>query len=327
MLNLDTRALPPALKANPGVLICRGIFQVLGNQVLPGVDPSEALVRPDVHARHTTRALAIPVGDHTTPGWFFQPKQPNGATVVFVHGTTAEKVLPYYFYIRALVRAGIQVVTFELDGHGENPRPLCREGIEQNVPAVMKFLETMPEVDLERVGMMGVSLGGACVFNGVAKTGGIKAIATVSTPHSVAMSDLGKVLEALGTVNPELLPMALEASPNLMLSFVTAPMRIAQAIGQGHEEIDLLNPRMISHMDEVIRHLNPLDNLRKLGDTPVMVVNGEWDNVTPPWQAYDLFQRASGPRELVLVPRRNHFTIMGSTLAINSVTNWFRRWL
>jgi alpha-beta hydrolase superfamily lysophospholipase len=324
MLNLQ---LQPVLRPNPGELICRGIFQVLGTNPLPGVDPSEALVNPDVHARHTTRRLRVPIGGHTTPGYMFTPKEYGGATVMLVHGTTAEKILPYYFYIRALLRAGIQVMTFELDGHGANPRPLCRNGLEDNVPAAMEYLARQPGVDMGRVGMMGVSLGGACIFNGAPKTSGVRAIATVSTPHSLAMSDMAKVMEALGTLNPEMLPTALEASPKMMLEFVTAPMRIAASLEHAHEEIDLLNPRMLTHMDEVIRHLNPLDNLRKLKNTPVLVVNGDWDNVTPAWQARDLYERAVGPKQLALVPRRNHFTIMGSTFAINSVTNWFRRWL
>ena len=89
----------------------------------------------------------------------------------------------------------------------------------------------------------------------------------------------------------------------------------------------MLNPRTLTFMDEVIRHLNPLDNIRKLSNTPVLVVNGEWDNITPAWQAQDLYDRAPGPRQLALLPRRNHFTIMGSQSAINSVTNWFRKWL
>jgi hypothetical protein len=102
MLNLQ---LQPVLRPNPGELICRGIFQVLGTNPLPGVDPSEALVNPDVHARHTTRRLRVPIGGHTTPGYMFTPKEYGGATVMLVHGTTAEKILPYYFYIRALLRA------------------------------------------------------------------------------------------------------------------------------------------------------------------------------------------------------------------------------
>ena len=326
MLNLQLQ-LQPVLRQNTGELICRGIFQVIGSNSLLQADPSEALIHPDAHARHTTRKLRVPVGDHTTPGYMFTPKEANGATVMLVHGTTAEKILPYYFYIRALLRAGFQVMTFELDGHGDNPRPLCRLELEQNVPSATEFLRAQPNVDAGRIGMLGVSLGGACILNGAPRVGGVRAIATVSTPHSLAMDELSKVMEALTTLNPEMLPSCLEASPGLMLQFVSAPMRIAQSLEHAHEELDLLNPRMLTYMDEVIRHLNPLDNLRKLRNTPVLVVNGEWDNVTPAWQARDLYERAPGPRHLTLVPRRNHFTIMASTQGINTVTNWFRRWL
>jgi alpha-beta hydrolase superfamily lysophospholipase len=327
MLNVYN-PLPPVLRQDPGSIVFRGLAHVLRTSFPIDLDPSQRLLTPPADGLHTVRPVAIPVGDHAMPGHLFLPKAATGGAVALVHGTTAEKVVPYYFFIRALLRAGVQVLTFELDGHGDNPRPLCIHSIEECVPAALRFLREQPEVNGARVGMMGVSLGGACALHAAARDPAIRAVATISTPHSVCMDDWNRLLEALGVLNPELLPSCLEATPNRLLEFLGTSMRVASTLdAAAHEEMDLLHPGTLTTIDAVVRHLDPLGAAASLSETPVLVVNGEWDQITPAWQAEDIYYRAAGPRAIALVPRRNHFTIMTSRLAVETTVNWFRRWL
>lgn len=329
MINLQlpiAQNLPLPLPRDTGNLY-RGLTQVLRSSFPIGLDPSHGLLHPGPDAAHTARRVAIPVGDHLAPGTFFVPKAASGATVCFVHGTSAFKVCPYYWFISRLLKAGIQVLHFELDGHGDNPRPLCAPGIDENVPAALAFLQQQPEVDARRIGMLGVSLGGACILNAAPRVDGIKAIATVSTPHYLNLDEWGKLIEAVTLFNPEMLPDMLTATPNSLLEFVTSPIRFADSLAHPHREWDLLAPELMTTMKGVIRYLDPLDNAAKLGRTPYLVVNGEWDQQSPAWQAENLFCKARGPKALAIVPRRNHFTIITSRTAVDTTADWFRRWL
>ena len=82
MLNLQQQ-LHPVLPPHPGELMCRGIFQALGgtSALHPGRSKLGAH-RARRHARHTTRALRVPLGSHTSPGYLFTPKAHFGATVM-----------------------------------------------------------------------------------------------------------------------------------------------------------------------------------------------------------------------------------------------------
>ena len=111
MINLQlpiAQNLPLPLPRDTGSLY-RGLTHVLRSSFPFGLDPSHGLLHPGPDAAHTARRVSIPVGDHTAPGTFFVPKAATGATVCFVHGTSAFKVCPYYWFISRLLRAGIQV--------------------------------------------------------------------------------------------------------------------------------------------------------------------------------------------------------------------------
>ena len=302
----------------------RGLVGVISAPPV-GLDPSRALLAPGAGAAHATRRVQVPIGDHATPGLLFTPRAGSGATVVLAHGTTAEGTLPYYMWIGALLEAGINVLTFELDGHGENPRVLRCPDIEENVPAALGFVRAQPEVDPARVGLMGVSLGGACAVNAAAQDAAVKAVVSVSGPHRIQIDEWGKLGEAMGLFNPEVAGTFLEATPNLLLNFMNSRIRVGPE--HADEPGDLLAPGTRYAVQRALRHLNPLDSATKLGHAPLLVINGEWDFIAPPWQAQDLYARAAGPKALAIIPRRNHFTVMISRQAVASMADWFRRWL
>lgn len=326
MLNPLQQPLQPVLQPDAGSAVWRGFVQVLRHAIPLDVDPTARLLAPGADAAHRVRPLQVPIGDHTTPGYLFTPRQANGGTVLLAHGTTAEKVLSYYFFIRMLLQRGFGVMTFELDGHGDNPRPLSPQGIVDDVPSALRYLREQPGIDADRIGLMGVSMGGACALNAAGRER-VKCVAAISTPHWVSMDDWDKMLELLGTLNPEQLGACFEATPNRLLDFLNTAMRVAPTLAQPPQEMELLHPGTIEVINRVLHQLDPLGHATQLGDTPLLVVNGEWDNITPPWQARDLYEHASGPKSCALIPRRNHFTVMTSSRAVRAVADWFTRWL
>lgn len=314
------------MQSDRGNPLWRGLHQVLRSSFPFERNPAIELLEPTEGASHQVRPVLVPIGESCAPGTFFVPKEASGSTVLLVHGTSASEVYPYYLFLRYLLAHGHQVLTFHLDGHGGNPRPLQFPGVEQCVPAALDFLEGLPEVDGDRIGMMGVSLGGACMLHAAPRSG-VKAAVAVSTPTSLHMSEWDKLKEAAGLFVPEMYPVALEATPNCMLAFVTDPVRIVREDGEGCEEIDLLDERMMPFIDEGLCYLDPVGSAAQLDDTPLLVLNGAWDGQATPDAAQAIFAAASGPKDLLLVPRRNHFTLMTCRPAVEQAVAWFDRWL
>lgn len=323
---LDVRLpLQPRLALPRGNLWLRGLNELVKALIPLDIDPTRELLAPGPDASHSVRDVEIQVGDHRTFGHLFLPRNSSGGTICIAHGTGAHTLLPYYFFVRAWLQAGFNVLLFELDGHGRNPRTLRYPDLAGCVPAAIDFLRGQPEVDPDRIGLVGVSLGGACALHAAARDDGIRAVATVSTPHSLHLDEIDKFYEALGTLNPELLPVVFEASPNRLLEFVTTPMRLC--IDGKCEWVDILDDRTMPTIREVINRLDPLGSVVRLERTPLLVVGGEWDHQAPAWQSEDLYALAPGPKELFIEPRRNHFTLMASRKAVQVTVDFFARWL
>ena len=324
---IQLRSQPQASFETPLTFLWRHALHALRHAVPVHLDPSPRLLNPSANADHTVRRVQIPLGNGFMPGHLFVPRHDaKGASVCLVHGTSAEQTLSYYMWIRALLRAGFQVLTFEMDGHGDNRRPLRVPDVEANVPAALQFLRSQPGVNPARLGLLGVSLGGACALNALPAETGIKAVVAVSVPAQVELGEWERLQELVGLFNPENCQTFLDATPGPLLRFVTVPVRIAQGLDALIEEVDLLHPKTAHHIDAIVRHLDPYGRAAR-SDVPVMVINGDWDNITPLWQAQMLYERISAPKSLLLVPRRNHFTIMISPQAVDGMVQWFRRWL
>lgn len=325
MLDLRAPWQPVAMPATRP--LWQSLALVLRSAMPYSLDPTADLHAPSRDASYTTERVSIPVGNGSMPGWLFEPRRPAGPSVILVHGTMAFENSAYFYFIREILAVNFRVLTIELDGHGENTRPLCLPGLDEDVPAAVAFLRGRDHVDPKRIGLIGVSLGGACCLNAAAADPGIRAVITVATPHRLQSNEWASLAEVFGMMNPEMLPILFKATPDHMLRFMTTPMRVAEAPDQTASVCTFLDEEISPTVNRCLRFLNPLDSAQNLGDTPLLVINGEWDNVAPPWQALDIYERAKGPKALAMVPRRNHMTVMFSKQAADATTHWFRRWL
>lgn len=110
-------------------------------------------------------AIRIPYGDTTLPGYFYLPRIPSAPRKTLILQTgfdgTAEEL--YYSYGYSALRRGYAVLAFEGPGQGG---ALFEQGLTfvhdwgKVVTAVVDFALTQPEVDRERLALMGLSMGG-----------------------------------------------------------------------------------------------------------------------------------------------------------------------
>lgn len=296
--------------------------------------PSRQDVRQVIRSRHERaifRDVQVPVGGTMTAGLLMLPAQAELVPVpaVFLaHGTSAPTPWAYLHYIRALLHRGVGVLFVELDGHASHPRALTGAGLAQTAGDALRWLSMQPEVDPDRLATMGISLGGSCALNASAATGLARAVALISTPVRVRMPSSARLSEFMTTLNPEALEGFREAPPHLLLRTLRDSIRVASnAHEKGFYEIDILHGLTEPVIDDAIQFLNPLESAASIGNTPAIFVNGNWDRIAPAEQALELGRQFTGPTEHLLVPRRNHFTVMTNQKAAEEVGDWMLRWL
>ncbi|WP_330286115.1 alpha/beta hydrolase [Streptomyces sp. NBC_00576] len=126
------------------------------------------------------------------------PEGPTGTrwpTVVFVHGFTSNRIeLPNFVAMSRLLEAhGIASVRFDLSGHGESDGDFFDVTITGEIAetrAVLQTVRTFDFVDPERIGLVGMSMGGVVAGIVAAEEPGIVALCLWS-PAAVAPFEIG----------------------------------------------------------------------------------------------------------------------------------------
>ncbi len=206
-------------------------------------------------------------------------KQPAPAVVLF-HGFTGHRMESHWLFVkcsRALAKAGIASLRFDFYGSGESDgefREVTLSGEIADGRTAVAFLRGQAEIEPERVGLLGLSLGGA-----VAAT--------------LAPSVHAKVL--------------------VLWSAVAHPARLRQLIEKsakkipgkpGAMEVDAreFNPRLAEDVLKVepIRHI-----ARYKG--PTLIIHPEKDETIPVSHARDFFRASTAEaKELVIIAGADH---------------------
>ena len=92
-------------------------------------------------------------------GWYVPSR--NGAAVAVMHGTASNR-LGVAGHARLLARHGYGVLIFDLHGHGDSDgrSTSLPSRFQRDADAALAYLRARPDVDADRIGMIGVSLGG-----------------------------------------------------------------------------------------------------------------------------------------------------------------------
>ena len=104
-------------------------------------------------------------------GWYVPSK--NRAAVIAFPGRNGPQA-----HTRMLVRHGYGVLLFDRRGQGESegdPHGFGWEG-EKDIKAAIAFLQRRPDVDPERIGGIGLSVGGELMLQAAAETDALKAV-------------------------------------------------------------------------------------------------------------------------------------------------------
>ena len=214
-------------------------------------------------------AVPVPVGP-AMAGWWV-PAPAGTPAVVLLHGVSASR-RQHVGRALVLAEAGYAVLLVDLPGHGESPGRRVGYGWAERHAAAAAVGFVKRRRPHTRVGVVGVSLGGAAaVLAGPALNADALVLESVYPTFRAAVGH--RVRRVLGPLAPP----------------VTA-LLVAQT-----------RPRLGVLADS----LRPLDAVRRT-DTPTLVIGGARDPFTPPDETRALYDAVPGPKELWLVEGAGH---------------------
>jgi fermentation-respiration switch protein FrsA (DUF1100 family) len=228
---------------------------------------------PDGAAEEVTFLSAD--NDVRLSGWFF-PSAAGAPTVVLCHGvwTGRRECLPLALRFQ---RAGYNVLCFDFRAHGLSDGRYISVGHHEtnDVIGAVRYLRTRSEVDRDRIGVVGFSMGAVATIQAAARCADIAAVVADSAYATFAEAARYSFREVVfGLPHYPFAPMA---------------MRWA---------------KWIVHVDPT--QLRPIDHIGRIAPRPILITHGTHDEVVPVRHAEWLFKAAEEPKELWLVPQVGH---------------------
>lgn len=202
-------------------------------------------------------------------------------------------------YAKSIHEGGFATFLFDMAGSGLRKGEPVTFGYRERwqVMDAADYLRSRDDVDSTRIGALGVSMGGASTLLAAAEDHGIKAVVADSS-----YADL------FGMVRPGI---SAFISPRALF---LAPLIVRCA------------ETMLGMKSGEVR---PDEAAARLGDRPLLVIHGDCDSLTDPHSAHRLYEAATGPKELWVVPECGHAyaPILAPDEYKRRVNDFFQRYL
>ncbi len=202
-------------------------------------------------------------------GWFIPPALgSDGATVVLVHGLSGNRT-DMLAQTRMLVKRGYGALLFDLRNHGASHGAMTSLGFWEinDVHGAINYLATRPEVNQNRIGLIGYSMGGATVLRAAAVIPQVRAV--------IAESAYATLEENLG-------------QSKLVTPF--APLMVWLG-----EHVTGLR----------ISQVRPIDDVAHIA-RPILFIHGALDNIVHVTNSVRMYQAASEPKGFYLIDQATH---------------------
>jgi dipeptidyl aminopeptidase/acylaminoacyl peptidase len=211
--------------------------------------------------------ISFPTADGLRMAGWYAPSR-NRAAIVLVHGTSADRS-SLLLETRILTEAGFGVLALDLPGQGQS-EGRTRWGVpeRQAISAAVDWLSARDEVDAQRIGGFGLSMGAYVLTQAAVLDRRLRSVTLASSPNDVVEQNwLASGAWGLLTQIPCYL-----------------------ALRMYGQSLDML----------------PKDVIGAIAPRAVFIVAGDLDTVAPKFMAQQLYAKAGNPKELWILPGAHH---------------------
>ena len=258
----------------------------------------------------------------------------SGASVVFCPGSRVAMTTPYYHdYIPRLVDAGLTVLLFDYRGWGESEGRAGELYPQQQITDVrsaVTYLEARDDLDAGRIGLFGVSFGGALGVEAAARDERIRAVVTVLAPMDGRQMLRGsrreyEWVELLAELAEDRRQRTLTGKGDATEHFAppTPERQKTTALSQSS-----IPPIPLACL-EAIAEFRPMDLIGRISPRAVLLIAATLDPTCPVEHSRDAFELAGSPKRLVEIESREHYGtyVKHMDLILDEAIGWFDRHL
>lgn len=226
--------------------------------------------------------------------------------VVFINGLTQQTGL-WKAHTDYLVERGYRVLLYDMVGQGKSSKPVLYQELDGHPPMLAGLLD---HLGIERAYIAGISFGGAIVLKFALsypeRVLGLVPMSTF-TEMDARLRWLGAALyEGMAKIGFEFLQNILMPL-NVSSRWIEEKEEALPAMKRvGYNSNDLYS---IQNLIESLNNFQPFTGSLPEIQAPTLIMNGEWDYLTPRW-CHELMRQKIANSRLVLMPHSCHaFTL------------------
>jgi uncharacterized protein len=279
-------------------------------------------------------------------GHLYTPGDGPHPGIVVGHPGSGVKEQAAGLYASRLAQQGFVTLAFDAAYQGESGGEPC--GLEdpahrvEDLKAAVSYLTTRPEVDPDRIGILGICASGGYALPATASDHRVKAVATVSAVDIARQFRLG----ADGTQDPAVFQGMLDAAANARtvaargekpptLTLFPETIEQARALGGEHgaEGFEYYrtprgqHPRSATFLDwtsiDKMAAFDAFAPIPLIGQRPLLMIAGT--RAVTSWMSVEAFQKATGPKELAWIDEASHVDLYDQEKYVGSAVDKLAR--
>jgi uncharacterized protein len=218
--------------------------------------------------------------------WFLPARGEAKGTILHLHGN-AENISTHFTSVAWLPAAGFNVLALDYRGYGRSGGTPSLSGVQLDIDAALRTLLARPDVNPQRIFILGQSLGGALAIHYAANSVHRKHVRAVIADSTFADYRLISKEKLAGSW----LTWGLQWLPKLTVNNDYSPEASVHAV-------------------------SPI---------PLLLIHGGDDAIVPAHHSQRLFEKASDPKDLWLVPEAGHIQSLRSASVRKRLTEFLER--